>query len=627
MNRLLLKLRSLGQHLVSRSLVSDSSMSSIEEYYTLDIASTRFNPTYVNGTPLNVTKRVKSGPGENCNSLDANLKFLLNIRGFKENPFIKNCISAVTASGDTEVLEELQAFFTRLSGFEAFRVGGKASGTAFYGVRPVGSDAPEITVNPTKGNMVQLQVYPDVVPIILTYQGVPLLQRPMIAAWWERYYQEPEPGQALGIDLVTGEKVYTTRLWSQPKVLDAPLVSFNSTAFEFEKYRQGDNYPISKATDDYISIGFEWVYRYDRNQRALLYKTSMTTELCWFTESSVDHPIFQILGKILKSGQGVTKEVVQAAWDDLAALDLSKDGTLMHFNINSRAESRFALIKLWSVPVSDLQRSLLRFQVEWAETGFVQVVPILTQGEGHSFIPILLYNTLLEAITTGGEYPEGICSNYYRRIGEYAANPKEEWVAKNALLWVTSYYSRKDQNCSMASNKHIFINPEEKQYSEGDSAPSLSPMIANQLVGLTEEQTQAFYYGILLSALGQCKYLYHLYKNKKAVKVENLPAAYGNPVSFGSKGIQNYRLYSEWLRNNGNSFVFQVCDTIFQEYLKRYRPNVFCLNSANRSTIGMSYLQTNYYWRSLASYHRQISALNEESNPSTEPNEGHPTTK
>lgn len=556
MQQFLASLATLGRALTD---INDLAFSTIHEYYTCEITDSDFSLVYVakGGQPLKVTKRVLAGSGSKCDTFDANLKFLFNLRGFDENPFWIKCTESLAQAKATAVLQAVKHFRESLNSYIP-QCAEKKGIEGFYKIQPKGSRSkPKLAQVPTRKNMESLGVISDGIPIVLTYKGTPLLDIPAIKKWWVSTYAEA--GEAKAFDLITGQPCQPIPTMDRIDAIDSPLISFNDKSYSFEGFKQMLNYPMSKTTQDQISAGFKHIAKYEQAQCLTLDDTNISTlKVGWWPEGCVEHPLLPLMGILVRGGKGSTKAEVDQAWKDLRDLELDATPAI-RFAAWQHAKSRFALLETWVVKARDLRKNLLLWHEEWGACGYDPVGPILTHVDKPlpTFLPKPVFLPTFKAVTTGSAYSELIPKYFVynrKRWESDDPSPTQVWSNRYGSIWFFSYFSRKYGNFM---GKRI---AERKQYDRNDKAQSIDVFTKASQAVLQDPALAAYNYGVLLALNSRIMALYKYHQENRRVSAGDVLRTCRNPAVYYKDRAAKFAVYREWLRTNCASTAFGNID-------------------------------------------------------------------
>jgi len=547
----------------------DPSLDTINEYYTCEITEDSITLRHVPaGTnPIRVTKRAPAGSGDSCNPLDANLKFLANLRKFKNDPFWDKCFESLTEAGVPKVLQAAHQFREMLDQycFESIE-GGKGTET-FYRIKPR-TDSTKRTIDspPTRKTMVELGVVTDSITVVLTYNGTPLLCLPKVAKWWNTKYFPVSTSKGEDFDIITGERCTAIQTMDRLAPIDSPLISFNANSYRFEKFEQMQNYPMSGRTQDRIRAGFLHITNYDNAQYLTLEDpgSMWTTEVAWWVEGCVEHPILPLLGTLIRGGEGATKEEVVLAREALRLLK-ETDQAVVRFVVWQRTKSRFALLDSWAVSVSEARANILLFQEEWESAGYNPVSFIVTRREkpNPTLLPKTAFIPAFKAITTGSNYPDSIPEYFLRNRPRWLGDTKQPWANQHATLWFHAHLSRK-YGIPMSKNASK-TNVALKEYHFTDSAPKLESVIGLGSTKLTSSEQSAYRFGVFLALQARIAVLYNRQHSSKMFDMGEILKQYPTPAIFFSRGAVKCSRCREWLRANRPSTTFNILDTYINQ--------------------------------------------------------------
>jgi hypothetical protein len=515
MTQFLRHLHDLGMKVLE---TTDPSIGTLNEYYLCEITGDSFDLHYVSAgtSPLRVTKRAPAGSGDSCNPLDANLKFLVNLRKFKNDPFWEKCFESLSEAGVPEVLQAARQFRDRLNQYTFERINVEKGNEKFYRIKTL-TDSTKLIVEdtPTRRNMVELGVVTDSLPIVLTHNGTPLLCLPEVSRWWATKYFPVIPNKGEDFDIITGERCTAIQTMDRLAPIDSPLISFNANSYRFGKFEQMQNYLMSGRTQDRIRAGFLHITNYDNAQYLTLDDSGSmwVTEVAWWVEGCVEHPILPLLGTLIRGGKGATKEEVVLAREALRLLET--DQAIVRFVVWQRTKSRFALLDSWAVSASEAKTNLLLFQEEWESAGYNPVSFIVTRQEkpNPTLLPKTAFIPTFKAIITGSNYPDSIPDYLLRNRSRWLGDTKQPWSNQHATLWFHTHTSRK-YGIPMSKNASK-TNVALKEYNITDSAPKLESVIGLGSTKLSSSEQSAYRFGVFLALQARIAVLYNRQHSSK----------------------------------------------------------------------------------------------------------------
>lgn len=567
MTQFLRQLHDLGMKVLE---TTDPSIGTLNEYYLCEITGDSFDLHYVSAgtSPLRVTKRAPAGSGDSCNPLDANLKFLVNLRKFKNDPFWEKCFESLSEAGVPEVLQAARQFRDRLNQYAFERINVEKCNENFYRIKTL-IDSTKLTVEdtPTRKNMVKLGVVTDSLPIVLTHKGTPLLCLPEVSRWWSTKYFSIIPNNGEDFDIITGERCTAIQTMDRLAPIDSPLISFNANPYRFGKFEQMKSYPMSGRTQDRIRAGFLHITNYDNAQYLTLDddpSSMWVTGVAWWVEGCVDHPMLPLLGILIRGGKGATKEGVVQAREALRLLK-ETDLTVVRFVVWQRRKSLFALLDSWGVSTSEVKANILLFQEEWESAGYNPVSFIVTRQEkpNPTLLPKTAFIPTFKAIITGSSYPDSIPDYLLRNRSRWLGDTKQSWSNQHAILWLHAHLSRK-YGIPMSKNASK-ANVALKEYKPTDSAPKLESIIGLGSTKLTSSEQSAYRFGVFLVLQARIAVLYNRQHSSKMFDMGDFLKQYQSPSIFFSRGAVKCGMYREWLRANRPSTTFNILDTYIRQ--------------------------------------------------------------
>ncbi|MDO4276350.1 MAG: type I-C CRISPR-associated protein Cas8c/Csd1 [Eubacteriales bacterium] len=364
--------------------------------------------------PQNITvpQMVARSSGVSANFLCDNSKYLLGVDKDGSSGRVKECFEAArklhldnlkTAHG--EMAQALKAFF---SGWEPDKARECADLDAQW---------EEITA---AGNLIFVM-------------GPQYAQEdPEIREIWETILQESE-GERDGICLVTGQKAEITRIHTVIKGVQgaqssgAALVSFNAPAFESYGKEQSYNAPVGK----YAAFAYTTALNYLLSQRKYVFQFGDTTVLFWAEsgeEAYQEAFFFSIEPEIdnQESVRGVfaaLKENRPVVIDDIR-LNPDQKFFILGLSPNAaRLSVRFYYEDSFGKILENLDRHYKRMEIvrpSWDDMEYLGVNRMIQQTVNQNSRDKKpkpnMASAALQAILSGGNYPESLYSNVLIRI-------------------------------------------------------------------------------------------------------------------------------------------------------------------------------------------------------------------
>ena len=571
----------LGQHLRASGLVSDSTISVVSDYLLVETTDAELRFATIKDIPLAIPVLAQKGSGRNCNEFLENLKFVFGAREDVRGAFKDSCLTALIQAGETEAHAAVVAMLERVDRCKIAAVAQKGKETYYC-------------ISSSTGETLLDRVSESVL-IIPTFRGTPLCHLPGVLA--RAKARTEVPAVTTATDILTGEPCVPARLHARIRVLDTPVLAFNSGSFEFDGCSQGNNFTVAEETQRTYTTALEWVLASHQTATLADGQSGVSSlHVCWWTEDTTTHPIMPLLTAILRPAK---REALDAAWAALAVLET--DDHIVKFAGFSKAKSRFALLDTWEVPVKGLQAALLLFHSEW--------------GHMYDNVPFLLTKSLSG---TGSPIPRTALISVFRSITTGTPYPIAVLVAQRTLprsVWSAAYMSRQ-YGVPMASRDTVAA-----RYTEASPVPTIDTFVVVDPGGLSAEQMMAYQYGVFLAFFAKIRALYHTKNQVFSRKFTGgVLRQYRRPERFFRQEAQNLEMYRAWCDDHLGGVVSRTCSTHILAYWACILPGKMRRVSTATNT-GFSALGWGHAWcylAELSSYSTQIGNIKKETRRLTE---------
>jgi hypothetical protein len=477
-------------------LVSDPDnlhLSVIDRYCTVELTEPGFTPVYHEGEPLTVPRRVDHDNSDTHNILDESVKFLVSgAKKLKDaDCFWTDLKRFIVESGaPTDLLHRVEALQAKCQGLRCVKAYKQANSGIYYWAVP--ESAPDPAPYPFRGKLSaetiqRTGVIHDGVTIIFMYHGVPIHQIPEIQAHWKaQFFVSKEPNSIIATDAITGEKGVAVRLLPQAKIggYRAPLASFNSDAWAFNRSPQATSLPLTLKTALILNAGFESLL--DKQTMRLDKLGVDDTAVSWHVVGTLEHPILSILSAVFNGGD---VDETKAAWAELRKLP--DDNSIVHFVAWASSRGRFGLLDDWSVSVTKLRDSLLQYDAEWSSFPHHPVRRMLLRKKQDTLpytLPSIHHVPVFRAITLGTQLSDAIASDQI--------NNGVHRDERGSTQWILVGLSRKHGNFMAKPVIDIILT----EYNSKSKTPRLSEYVGDLELRLADQPSDlaAFQFGQLL---------------------------------------------------------------------------------------------------------------------------------